>query len=212
MFILRVVVGGNPVDSDSSYYKGHVADFAIFDRALTDAEVAAIYNSPEGLKSQTDTAAGDKCFTGSSTPPSGLVCDAATSTLKIANGGACLINDDCASGTCNSNICKVANGDACSSNSECVSEYCESSICTIPVLDPCVGNNCSGHGRCYATSVSTSRCQCENTFVEVMNGNKPTCACPSQTELNADINRCISTTSAPTNAPTNAPTKSVSDT
>ncbi|GFH53839.1 hypothetical protein CTEN210_10315 [Chaetoceros tenuissimus] len=56
----RVAFGGHPTAATESYFGGSIADFAIFNRALTDAEVAAIYSAPEGLKAI--DAVGDTCI------------------------------------------------------------------------------------------------------------------------------------------------------
>ena len=44
----KVAIGGNQRIND--YFIGRVADFAIFDKALSDAEVLSIYNDPKGLE------------------------------------------------------------------------------------------------------------------------------------------------------------------
>jgi len=56
-----VVIGGNPVfpltKVSSTYFKGNIADFAIFDRVLSAIEVQSIFDDPNGLQgmpSQTD--------------------------------------------------------------------------------------------------------------------------------------------------------------
>lgn len=73
-----------------------------------------------------------------------------------------------------------------------------------PPTDPCAGNNCDGHGKCSSGGPNDSKCTCENTFEEIVKSNgKPSCACPSDTKLQANINRCVPIeTSAPTAAPT----------
>ena len=48
------MMGGNP-DINTQTFVGRVADFAIFDRALTDAEVLSIYIAPNGLEAQTSS-------------------------------------------------------------------------------------------------------------------------------------------------------------
>ena len=83
------LAGGNP-------YDGFVADFAIFNVALADTQIAAVYNAPEGLKSQSNTAVGDAC------------------------------SDSCVTGACVSSVCTDrSNGSACAANSDCTSAYCD---------------------------------------------------------------------------------------
>ena len=69
-----------------------------------------------------------------------------------------------------------------------------------PPTDPCATNNCGGHGKCSSGGPDDSKCTCENTFEEIVKTNgDPSCACPSDTKLQANINRCVSLeTSAPT--------------
>ncbi|GFH53841.1 hypothetical protein CTEN210_10317 [Chaetoceros tenuissimus] len=177
----RVTMGGNPTAHAGSYFRGFVADFAIFDRAITDAEVASIYNTPEGL---TSGSLGESC-TSDSNCGSGFVCDIATTTCKVDNGGTCSAASDCSSGFCagspltctdgaigspcgsgsdcsstfcdsGTSTCKVANGGSCSAASDCSSGFCAGSPLTC--TDGAIGSPCGSGSDCSSTFWSPLTC------------------------------------------------------
>lgn len=206
----------------ADYYKGYLADVALFDRALSDAEVTSIYNAAEGLLAD---GVGAPCTSASDCSSNFCVSNVCTDG---ALGSACASGSDCSSNYCGSNICTDgALGAACSSGSDCSSTFCVSGSCNdgavgspcasgsdcstgycsptsstcaaVPILDPCHGITCSNHGKCKGNGV----CHCENTFI--LTNDSKDCACPEGSFLNTSANRCYAPTASPTLSPTSLP-------
>lgn len=142
-----------------------------------------------------------------------------TETFTIPSGGCTDANDSIAE-PCDTCIAGLS-GSGTITDLYLTQECCNSgdfseatSTCVAPLApkDPCSGNNCDRHGKCVANGYYDSKCVCENTFEEIVKSNGlPSCACPSGTLLQANVNCCVPIeTSAPTGAPTDAPTSSVS--
>ncbi|GFH44677.1 predicted protein [Chaetoceros tenuissimus] len=73
--------------------------------------------------------------------------------------------------------------------------------------NPCRGVTCGGHGVCRVISSTEITCVCENTFEAVIGKkSRPTCICPKNTVLMANVNRCISITDTPSKSPSFPPT------
>lgn len=150
-------MGAEPHPSlNGGYFQGQVADFAVFNRALLDQEIAAIYNAKEGLTSGANTAVGDSCLAASSSSPcpSGSTCDSVSSTCKVANGGTCSVDSDCVSGMCGvSNQCVEGTiGSSCTVGGDCSSTFCVSNQCT----DGAVGTACDSVNDCNTSLICLS--------------------------------------------------------
>ncbi|GFH53843.1 hypothetical protein CTEN210_10319 [Chaetoceros tenuissimus] len=151
--LARVVIGGNVAPTGGTF-RGYIADFAIFNRAITDAEVASIYNAPEGLTATGSL--GDSC-TSDSNCGSGLSCDSGISTCKVSTGNSCSAGSDCASGFCAGSplICTDgAIGSTCGSGTDCSSGFCGINQCT----DGAIGSTCGSGSDCSSTFCGSNQC------------------------------------------------------
>jgi hypothetical protein len=64
---------------------------------------------------------------------------------KVANGGACSVGLDCASGVCTSSVCKGSTNQPCAGNGDCASNQCAAGVCKGAGGQPCsIGSECEG--------------------------------------------------------------------
>jgi len=100
----------------------------------------------------------------------GLICgnvnNTPTCVKLLADGAACSISFECASGNCSASKCASAQrkiGDACSFSIECDQSYCDSQTnkCTTPKAD---GAACNDPGECQSGQCDQSTMKCATTI------------------------------------------------
>ncbi|MGO9288761.1 MAG: LamG domain-containing protein [Polyangia bacterium] len=133
--------------SSNPYLDGAIDEFRIYNRALSAAEIVALFTTG----------------TGSPSPGDGGVADTPAQDALVALGGSCSTSAQCANGYCANKVCtsKLGNGTACGGADQCGSGYCTDGVCCVVAkcVDTCApggistcapysGFTCAPNGTC----------------------------------------------------------------
>ena len=135
--------------SSNPYLDGAIDEFRIYNRALSAAEIVALFTTGTGSPSRGDGGVPDG--------------PAQSKDAQVALGGSCSTSAQCANGYCANKVCtsKLSNGTACGGVDQCGSGYCTDGVCCVVAkcVDTCVpsgistcapysGFTCAPNGTC----------------------------------------------------------------